>query len=222
VGDTRVAERNGRQLGFAALAGLEALPWPGTRFAYAGPVVSGATLGTWKHEPVDADTAARHAAWAWKTISVELPYRVDLPTVEDTRAEMARWEADGQAARAAGDIDRARDARARVERMNRQLARLSALPAGRTYSYPVALGRTGTALWVLVPGELYQAFQTTLRARFPDAAVVVVTLTDDWQPGYLPAASAYGYGIYQETIAVLAPGSLEVLTETVARELAAL
>ena len=222
VGDPRVAERNGRLLGFAALAGLEALPPPGTRFAYAGPVVSGATLGTWRHEPVDLDTAARHKAWAWKTVTVELPYRLDLPCVEDTRAALARWEAEERSARAAGDADRAGECRAHVERMTRQLNRLTALPAGRTYSYPVALGRTGTALWVLVPGELYQAFQTTLRARFPDAAVVVATLTDDWQPGYLPTASSYGYGIYQETIAVLAPGSLETLTETVARELRAL
>jgi hypothetical protein len=78
------------------------------------------------------------------------------------------------------------------------------------------------ALWVLLPGELYQMFQTTLRARFPNEAVVVATLTNDWQPGYLPAASAYGHGIYQETIAVLAPGALETLTEAVAQHLRAL
>ena len=52
--------------------------------------------------------------------------------------------------------------------------------------------------------------------------MVVVHLTDDWQPGYLPTASSYGYGIYQETIAVLAAGQPGALTETVARELAAL
>src|SRR5205085_7654237 len=52
VGDPAVADRNGRQLGFAALSGLEALPPPGTQFDYAGAVVSGATLGTWEHRPV--------------------------------------------------------------------------------------------------------------------------------------------------------------------------
>src|SRR5262245_50429079 len=54
VADPAVADRNGRRLGFAALSALEALPPPGTRFTYAGPVISGATLGTWKHEPLDA------------------------------------------------------------------------------------------------------------------------------------------------------------------------
>jgi hypothetical protein len=48
--------------------------------------------------------------------------------------------------------------------------------------------------------------------------VVVATLSDDWQPGYLPAAAAYGYGIYQDVISAVAPGSLEALTETVCRE----
>src|SRR5213078_1736439 len=53
VGDTAVADRNGRQLGHATLAALEALPPPGTRFEYAGPVVSGATIGTWAHRPLN-------------------------------------------------------------------------------------------------------------------------------------------------------------------------
>jgi hypothetical protein len=38
VGDTEVADRNGRQVGHAALAALEALAPAGTRFVYAGPV----------------------------------------------------------------------------------------------------------------------------------------------------------------------------------------
>ena len=221
VGDPAVADRNGRQLGFAALSGLEALPPPDTRFEYVGPVVSGATLGIWKHQPVDAATAEGHAAWTWKAFTVDLPYRPDLPTIDGTRAELARWQAEEDAARRADDRDRMRDHHARVERMTRQLNRLSALPAGPTYPYPVVIGRLGTALWVLVSGELYQVFQTTLRARFPDAAVVVAALTNDWQPGYLPAAASYGHGIYQETIAVLAAGALETLTEAVVRELGA-
>ena len=80
----------------------------------------------------------------------------------------------------------------------------------------------GIAWWVLVPGELYQVFQTTMRSRFPRSAVVVGTITNDWQPGYLPTAASYGKGIYQESIAVVAPGTLESLIEVVAKELGAL
>src|SRR5437762_357275 len=57
VGDPAVADRNGRQLGFAALSGLESLPPPGTHFEYAGPVVSGAILGPWKHQPTSPEFA---------------------------------------------------------------------------------------------------------------------------------------------------------------------
>ena len=50
-------------------------------------------------------------------------------------------------------------------------------------------------------------------------AGVVCTLTNDWQPGYLPAASNYGYGIYQEIITAAAPGTLEALKESVWSEI---
>src|SRR5205823_1610698 len=63
VGDSAVADRNGRQLGYAALAALEALPPPGTCFRYLGPVVSGATLGTWEHEPLDEPERRVAARW---------------------------------------------------------------------------------------------------------------------------------------------------------------
>jgi hypothetical protein len=218
VGDPAVADRNGRQLGFAALSGLEALPPPGTQFEYTGPVASGATLGTWAHRPVDYRERTRHGLWSRHRFTVELPYRVDLPTMEETKAELARWEAEEATARAAGDTARVRDCRAGVERMTRQIARLSSLPAGKSYPYTVTVWRIGDSLWVFCPGELYQVFQATLRTRFPGLAVVVCTITDDWQPGYLPPASGYGYGIYQEIIAATGPGCLEVLIETVTRE----
>jgi hypothetical protein len=44
-------------------------------------------------------------------------------------------------------------------------------------------------------------------------------VTGDWQPGYLPAASSYGYGIYQDVIATVGPGALEVLIEAIARRI---
>ncbi|MFN6050360.1 MAG: hypothetical protein ACK47R_05995, partial [Planctomycetia bacterium] len=64
-----------------------------------------------------------------------------------------------------------------------------------------------------------QSIQMTLRQRFPEYAVVIVTIANDWQPGYLPEASTYGYGIYQEKIATLAGGSLEILTESLSRKI---
>jgi hypothetical protein len=219
VGDWQIADRNGRQLAYAALSTLESLPPAGTRFAYAGPVVSGTTIGTWRHEPLDAGTLRRQETWQLRHKTVELPYRHDLPSLDETRAAHVRWQQEEASARAVGDMQKARDCRALVEQANRQITRLGVLPAGKVFPYRVNVALFGDALWVLVPGELYQTFQITLRRRFPMHPVIVATLTGDWQPGYLPAASSYGYGIYQETIAAMEAGSLELLIEAIAREI---
>ena len=58
VGDPAVADRNGRQLGYAAAAAIEALPPPATRFAYTGIVASGANLGTWEYRPCEPEQLA--------------------------------------------------------------------------------------------------------------------------------------------------------------------
>lgn len=222
VGDTLVADRNGRVVGHSALAALESLPPPGTEFRYKGPVISGTRIGTWADVPVDSAILAVHESWAWKTVRVDMPYRHDLPTIEATMAARERHQAEEQEARASGDMARVRDARAAAEQMTRQLTRLNALMPGNAYPIHVTVARLGDALWVFAPGELYQVFQVTLRERFAPMAVVVVTMTGDWQPGYIPPASVFGYGIYQEVIAATAPGCLEVLVEAVSREIRAL
>jgi hypothetical protein len=218
VGDVAVADRNGRQLGYAALSGLEPLPQPGTQFEYAGPVVSGAVLGTWEYRPADAEILNRSRCWQRHEFVVPLPYRPDLPTEDVTREELARWEREEALAREQNQPERISDCRAKAEQMTRQLARLAALPEGKVYPFPVSILRIGDGLWVFTPGELYQQFQVELRRRFPNFAVVVSTVTNDWQPGYIPPATAYGYDIYQEIIAATAAGSSEALTQAVCRE----
>jgi hypothetical protein len=219
VGDWAIADRNGRQLGYAALSALEALPTAGTSFVYAGPVVSGATIGVWKHVPLDANAVKRQERWQVKALVVDLPYRHDLPTLEETRNAHANWQREEENARATGDLSRARDCRALVEQAHRQIGRLCALPAGKCFTFGVTIARFSDAIWVFAPGELYQGFQIALRQRFPGRPIMVVTLTNDWQPGYLPAAASYGHGIYQEKIACVEAGALETLIEAVTREI---
>jgi hypothetical protein len=217
VGDTALADRNGRQVGYAALAALEALPPAGTRCVYSGPVVSGTWIGTWRHEPLDEQALLHQSIWRWEHHTFDLMYRMELSTIEETARERSRFEILEREAMAAGDGARQRECRAQVEQMTRQLARLKMLPPGKSYPFQFTVAQLGDALWVLVPGELYQTFQTTLRQRFAPHAVIVATLTNDWHPGYIPAASSYGYGIYQDVIAAVAPGSLETLVEFVSR-----
>ncbi|HZK80135.1 MAG TPA: hypothetical protein VFC46_03690 [Humisphaera sp.] len=215
VGDVQIADRNGRQLAYAALSVLESLPPPATRFEYTGAVISGAVLGTWRHIPVEArETAALSQSRCRKWV-VDLPYRADRPTLVETRTERERLIALEQLARQNGDVAADQDLRAKVEQMTRQIMRLEALPPGDAFPLPVAVYQLGAAVWVFVAGEHYSVLQTTLRNRFPNLAILVATITDGWQPGYLPQASVYGKGIYQESIAMVAPGSLERVIEEI-------
>ena len=112
-----------------------------------------------------------------------------------------------------------RDCHAMVERQTRLIGRLAALPPGEAYPLEVVLHRMGGGVWLTVPGEMYSVFQRELRRRFPDSPIVVATLGNGWGPSYLPPADLYGKGIYQEVIALLAPGCLEQLIEAIAREM---
>lgn len=215
VGDVEVADRNGRQLGYAALSAIEAMPPAGTCYEYAGSVVSGATIGTWRYRPLSPDAQREAARWQVEHVEIPLTYRADLPDREQTEAQQAHWLVTEKAALAACNEAQARDARAQAERMTRQLARLRSLPAGPSVPLAVTLWRLGDALWVTLEGEHYQLLQNTLRARFVQHPMIVATLTGGWRPGYVPTADTYGRGIYQESIAVVAPGSLEQVIETI-------
>jgi hypothetical protein len=219
VGDTAVADRNGLELGYAALSSLTTLPQAGTKFCYVGPVVSGATLGAWKHEPLPAGELTAHAAWKLTRWREPLKYRPGQPAAAQMQAELDHFLAEESAARAAGDAARSADCRAMAERKTRLLHRLSQLPPGDTYPLQVAVWRVGDAAWVGVQGESYSLLQTELRRRFPGKIIIVASIAADWGASYLPTRELYDTGIYQESIAVVAAGSLEQLIESIAARL---
>ena len=219
VGDPAVADRNGRQLAYATLSRLTALPVSGTRFHYTGAVVSGATLGVWTHEPLSAQELSaqtRWQIWRWREL---LPYRSGRPKPAQVEAELKQFQKEEEAARAAGNDARAFECRAMAERKTRLLHRLSHLPPGEMFPLQITLWRIGDAFWLGVQGEFYSVFQTELRRRFPGAPIVIATLAADWGASYLPPREIYGKGIYQETIAVVAPGGLEQVLESVANRI---
>jgi hypothetical protein len=219
VGDPAVADRNGRRLGYAVLSVLESMPKARLQYKYAGPVVSGATIGVWQYAPATAAEEERGKTWRSRHWTLDLPYRADLPTVEQTKSDLDRWQQAEQSARQADDAATARDCRAHVERMTRQVMRVGQLPPGKRFPLPISLWRLGDGYWLMLEGEYYHALQRTLRERFPTTPIIVATVVNGWRPAYLPTRETYGLGIYQEHVAVLAPGSLEAVTEAVAEEI---
>ena len=219
VGDVSVADRNGRQLGCAAVSALEAIPPAGHRYEYTGPVISGATLGVWEYMPISETRAADIRRWQSVDLVVPLNYREDLPDREQIERDREKWEQREADAEAAGDALRARDARAMVERMTRSLTRVGSLPKGDSFPYRVHLWRMGDAVWIGLNGEHYNYMQRELRRRHPDIPIVVGTLANGSDVSYLLDEDSYGKGLYQEDVSILARGCLETLIERISTEI---
>jgi len=209
VGDPAVADRNGRQLGYAALSTLEGLPHVGQQYTYVGPVVSGATLGVWDYQPQAAKRTQQVEQWADDLGAVALRYRADLPTKAELLADRSRWQAEEQSAATANDAVRSEHAHAMVERATRGLTRTGSLPEGDSYPYPLIVWRMGDAIWVVLDGEHYNLLQRVLRERFPQVTLVIGTIANGSKVWYLPDAASFGLGLYQEEVSILERGCLE-------------
>src|SRR5262249_50753625 len=82
VGDTAVADRHGRQPGYAVASAVEGWPRPGASSVYTGIVKSGADIGTWAWQPL-ADAALDHAMRLEARVGgVTLPIRPYPPATE--------------------------------------------------------------------------------------------------------------------------------------------
>ena len=217
-GETAVADRNGRQLAFAALSTLEAMGPPEHDFQYTGPVISGATLGAWAHVPFTDERHAQSTQYGGGTFTVDLPLRPqpDRATLEQ---ELADWNERQEKADAEGDVVAARDYGARAERARRWLGRLEDFPPGETYPLPCSVYRMGDAVWVTCGGEPYSLLQTELRRRFPDVAIFISPLDGGIHVAYLLPADRYGQGLYQEEPSILAQGCLERLIDRLAERI---
>ena len=108
VGDTAIADQNGRWLGFAALSTLESMGPPATDFHYQGPVISGATLGTWAHVPFPHERLEAVSGFEGGAFTVDLP-RIPRPDLEALKQETEQWMARQKEADDRGELKAARD-----------------------------------------------------------------------------------------------------------------
>ena len=202
VGDPAVADRNGRQLGHAAAAAIEALPPPGTAFAYTGIVASGANLGTWAYEPIGPEQHAASELLEARLTHVPLRRKDELGVVESVSS-------------ASPDSVQERE-----KALRRRFLALE-LGDGPVHEMPLWTWRLGDALLVALPNETYQVFQTALRERFAGTPLLVLNTTNGGV-GYMPPREVYGTGTYQEQQSPFAPGCLEETLEAATRSLEAL
>ena len=210
VGDTDAAESNGRQLGLAVLEAMAGMPTEPADFSYDGAVVSGATIGTWSYKPFSSEYVKTMSRFETMQTSLDLEYRSDLGTREQTQRELDALLAAGVDSN--GD-DAARDHRALVERLQRKLTRFRGLEEGDCFHYQLRAWRIGNVFLLAFNGEMYNMLQLDLRATFPAQALMVGTLADGSSCWYLPNRESYGKGLYQEDASIIACGGLEQLRD---------
>jgi hypothetical protein len=189
VGDPAVADRNGRQLGHAAAAAIEALPPPGTRFVYTGMVASGANLGTWAYRPAEQEQLDAAGRLEAVLAGVDLARKDELGVVESLSSSTP-------------DSPQEREKAIRRELLG------IALGDEPVHRMPIWAWRLGEALLLAVPNEPYSVFQVELRRRFAGTPLLVL-MTTNGGVGYLPPRETYGTGRYQEQQSPYAPGCLE-------------
>jgi hypothetical protein len=199
VGDSAVADSNGRQLGFAAAAAIENLPPPGTRFAYTGLIASGANLAGWAYEPCGPEQVQESEQLEARLHHVVLPRKEELGVVESLSSASPTG------------------AQEREKALRRHFLALE-LGDGPTHAMPLWAWRLGGALLVAIPNEAYSRFQVELREQFAGTPVLVLNTTNGGV-GYLPPRETYGQGRYQEQQSPYAPGCLEQVTDEAAAAL---
>lgn len=192
VGDTAIADRNGRQLGYAAAAVVESLPPPATKFVYTGIMPSGTDLGTWAYEP---NGDVREAEVLRAQMSTVALTRKALPSVAELEAQLASTSN-----------------RREQELIRRRLFIQRTLGASDVHQMPLWTWRLGQAMLVAIPNEAYSLLQTTLRQQCAGTPLFVLGVTNGTL-GYLPPRETYGKGIYQERQSPYAPGCLEQTIE---------
>jgi hypothetical protein len=190
VGDVTVADRNGRQLGYAVAGALEALPPAASKFVFTGIVKSGADIATWAYEPLTDAECQPASDLRAELLPVELECQ-HIPSASELRQQLE------------ADLDRPTS-----ERLRRRLALRENLGEGDTHQMLVRVWRLGDAVLVAVPNEPYSKLQTDLRTAFADHPIMVLGVTNG-SLGYLCPAETYGTGRYQEKQSPFKPGSLE-------------
>jgi hypothetical protein len=193
-GDTEVADKNGRILGFATLAVIEKMLTSGKSITFGGIVESGAVIGEWCEINFNGPSST-HA------IRLDIPVPLQkLPTIDELRQ---RWK----------DIDEG----ARETRIDRAMKLRKGYIIEGAASHPVWIWAWGDAIVVAHPGEAYSYFQTQLRLRHPDRVILVLNCTNG--PGYMyvPTPAAYKRLRYQAWQTLLAEGALEIITDQVSK-----
>jgi len=185
--DLEVADRNGRELGYAVLSALESMVPPGKRATHTMNLESGSTLGIWEHA---ADHVPSNVEATIHTVEVPLK---QMPTVAEIEKKIELS-----------------DDREILERLRREREVRHAVGQEDTTRFPIWLWAAGDTLFLGCPAEPYTLLQRHLRLHFLERAVCVINIANGWY-GYLPPRELYDKEVPTVHQTPFAKGSLEFL-----------
>ena len=190
IGDTEIAEKNGRQLGYAVMATLESMLAPKMELTFNGIVESGAPLAVWKQTTYQPSSKL-------SAKMVEVPFNLKpLPSLMEIEQQY-------------------RDSEDRVmkERLLRKRGVRKAIGDGEVAQMPLWVWQLGDSFLIGQPNEAYSDFQEQMRLQLFPSAIAVMNIVNGGV-GYLPPCELYDKDIYQEWQTPFAAGSLELLIKS--------
>jgi hypothetical protein len=190
TGNTDIADKHGRQLGYAVMSVLESMLQPATELAYAETVESGAPLAVWKQKKFIPSNQCL-------TVMEMVTYSLKpLPSLKDLEKQYEEC-----------------NDRVTKERLWRQRAIRLNLGDGDSVDIPVWAWKLGNSILIGQCNETYSVFQKELRKQLNPCTVAVINLVNG-SAGYLSPKELYNKNIYQVWQSPFAAGSLEHLTKT--------
>lgn len=193
LGDPEMADKHGRQLGYAVLSSLESMLPPLTQLVLSEIVESGAPLAIWKETSYEAILAL-------SAEMVEIPLKLkSLPPLAEIEQEWKVCED-----------------RMLKERLWRKRCIRKAVGDGEIAKVSLWVWQLGDSFLIGQPNEAYSEFQQNLRHQLSPNAVGVINIANGWN-GYLPPKRLYRKDVYSVWQTPFAAGCLEILTETAVR-----
>jgi hypothetical protein len=190
TGDTEVADKHGRQLGYAVLSSLESMLPAGKELSFNKIIESAAPLAVWSLKESNPSTKL-------KATKTEVPFALkEMPSIAEIERQ---WNECTPGAE--------------KEKLWRKLNIRKSTGDGDVMTTPLWIWQLGGAFLVGQPNEAYSIFQQELRKLFPHNAVAVMNIVNGHM-GYLPPAHLYEKDIYPVWQTPFAKGSLELLIQT--------
>jgi hypothetical protein len=192
-GDTNWAEKNGKVLAYSVLSIIESMSAPQKQITFAHVVESGAPLAVWDQLSYPAQKNSQA-----ETINVKLKIKDSYPKMAQLLEQKAKCKDHFL-----------------LERINRSISLRDRIGEVDYLDNFISVWQLGQTFFIAIPNEAYSFLQKSLRADFPEYAILPMNLANGAN-SYLPHAAQYNrLDTYAVWVALFEKGSLEIVYEAI-------